>query len=143
MNTLFISFLQINQMSKSENENIAIVGIVLQIAIALSILKVWLLNYNTIVQDFKDFQLPDWLRKVVGAVKMSLSIALIGGIWINWLAIYTSIVIGVLMAGAILSHYFAGHSFKKSIEAVIVFILCVAVIYINTKYQYQNYILGK
>lgn len=142
MFTIFIPFLQVKQTSLTSFENIAIIGIVLQIAIALSVLKVWIFEYSTIKSDFKDFNLPDWLRNFIGAVKVLLSVGIIAGIWINWLAIYVSVTIGAIMVGAICAHYFAGHTFKKSFEAVLVLILCVAVAYLNISYHYQEYILS-
>ena len=131
MITLFIPFLQANTAELKSLENIAIIGIVLQIAIALSILKVWVIQYNTIKADFIAFNLPDWLRNFIGAVKILLSVGIIAGIWINWLAIYVSVMIAAIMVGAIIAHYFAGHTFKKSFEAVLVLMLCLAVIYLN------------
>ena len=142
MITLFIPFLQANTAELKSLENIAIIGIVLQIAIALSILKVWVIQYNTIKADFIAFNLPDWLRNFIGAVKILLSVGIIAGIWINWLAIYVSVMIAAIMVGAIIAHYFAGHTFKKSFEAVLVLMLCLAVIYLNINYHYQAYILS-
>lgn len=139
---LYLLFLQANPAELKSLENIAIIGIVLQIAIALSILKVWVIQYNTIKEDFKSFNLPDWLRNFIGTVKILLSVGIIAGIWLNWLAIYVSIMIAALMIGAITAHYFAGHTFKKSFEAVLVLMLCLAVIYLNINYHYQAYILS-
>ncbi len=139
---LYLLFLQANPAELKSLENIAIIGIVLQISIALSILKVWVIQYNTIKEDFKSFNLPDWLRNFIGTVKILLSVGIIAGIWLNWLAIYVSIMIAALMIGAITAHYFAGHTFKKSFEAVLVLMLCLAVIYLNINYHYQAYILS-
>ena len=141
MFNIFIPFLQAKSTEINNLENIAILGIVLQIAIALSILKVWIIQYSSIKADFKSYNLPDWLRNFIGAVKIMLSIGLIAGIWINWLALYVSLMIAAIMIGAIIAHYFAGHTFKKSSEAVLIFILCIAVAYLNITYHYQEYIL--
>ncbi len=142
MFTIFIPFLQAKSTDLQHLENIAIIGIILQIVVALSVLKVWVIQYNTIKADFKTFNLPDWLRNFIGAIKILLSIALIAGIWVNWLAIYVSISIAGIMIGAICAHYFAGHTFKKSFEAVLVLILCLAIAYLNINYHYQAYILS-
>ncbi len=142
MTTLFIPLLQVYTTELKSLENIAIIGIVLQIVIALSILKVWVIKFSTIKADFKAFNLPDWLRNLIGTVKILLSVGIIAGIWINWLAIYVSVMIGALMIGAICAHYFAGHSFKKSLEALIVLLLCLGVAYLNITYRYQDYILS-
>ena len=134
--------LQVNSQGFFTLENIAIIGIVCQFAIALSVLKIWVIKYKSIVADFKEFKLPDWIRKVIGTSKLLLCVALIVGIWINWLAIYVSIIIGILMIGAIFAHYYAGHTFKRSFEAVLIFILCVIVAYLNIRFHYQDYYMS-
>ncbi len=140
MLTHFFPILQITKTGFFDNiENIAMVGIICQLAIAIAILKVWVIRYKSIVADFKEFNLPDWLRNLVGASKLSLCIVLIAGIWINIVAIISSIAIAVLMIGAIFAHYYAKHSFKKSFEAIVVLILCIIVVYLNMNYHYQSY----
>jgi hypothetical protein len=44
---------------------------VLKILILVSVLFVWVVRYENVVSEFKQFQLPDWLRDFVGIVKIS------------------------------------------------------------------------
>ena len=48
-----------------------------KVIIIVSILYVWLVRYNNIVEEFKAFNLPEWLRDFVGIIKISSSIFLL------------------------------------------------------------------
>ena len=46
--------------------------IFLQALVAASIFFVWVVRYNNIIQEFKQYGLPHWLRDLVGVLKLSL-----------------------------------------------------------------------
>jgi hypothetical protein len=65
---------------------------ILQIVVGLSILNVWILqkekptkwrggNATTILEEFQVYGLPVWMCYVIGALKVTLAIALLAAIW--------------------------------------------------------------
>ena len=50
---------------------------VLKLIIISSIFFVWFIRYSNIVEEFKFYKLPDWLRDLVGILKISFSLMLI------------------------------------------------------------------
>ena len=54
---------------------------VLQVVTASSILFVWVVRYDNIITEFQQYQLPVWLRDMVGILKLSFSIMLLAGIY--------------------------------------------------------------
>jgi hypothetical protein len=49
---------------------------ILKIIIFSSVLFVWVIRYQNIVVEFKQFQYPDWLRDLVGILKITFVIML-------------------------------------------------------------------
>ena len=49
---------------------------ILQVITASSILFVWVVRYENIITEFQQYQLPVWLRDMVGILKLSFSIML-------------------------------------------------------------------
>ena len=43
-----------------------------QIIIAISIVIVWVFRFDNIIKEFKEYELPDLIRNIVGATKISL-----------------------------------------------------------------------
>ena len=54
---------------------------ILQIITATSILFVWIVRYENIIKEFQQYQLPVWLRDLVGIIKISFAIMLLVGIY--------------------------------------------------------------
>ena len=113
--------------------------VVLQVILALGLLNVWLVrggrssayrggSANTIAEEFAAYGLPDWFRKVVGALKIGSAIALIAGIWLPALVAPTVVLVSVLMLGALSMHAKVGDPIRKSIPALLVLGLCVAIL---------------
>ncbi len=119
-------------------QNIQIVVIVLQFIIALSILNVWVFQYETIVVQFKEFNLPVWLRNAVGWTKAVFCIVLLAGIWVWQLAVVGALAIGMLMVFAILTHLRAKDPFYKIFPAIVLFALCLAVAFLCYQYKFKG-----
>lgn len=68
--------------------------------VAASIFFVWVVRYANIVEEFKHHGLPDWLRDLVGILKMTFSLLLLIGIGRGHFAVIGGIGIAVLMAAA-------------------------------------------
>ena len=49
---------------------------ILSIFVFGSIIFVWGIRYNNIKDEFKNFQLPNWLRDLVGILKLSFAVML-------------------------------------------------------------------
>ena len=45
----------------------------LKILVGVSILFVWVVRYHNIVEEFKLYHLPDWLRDLVGILKITFA----------------------------------------------------------------------
>ena len=72
---------------------------ILQIITASSVLFVWVVRYNNIIDEFERYKLSAWLRDLVGILKISFAIMLIIGIFIEKFKI--------LGAGGLLIHMIA------------------------------------
>ena len=66
-----------------------------QAIIAISICYVWIICYDNIVLEFKQYGISDLMRNLVGAVKIALSTLLVAGIWNPELVVIPAL----LMAG--------------------------------------------
>ncbi len=71
-----------------------------QVVIALSILLVWVVRFPNVVKEFHEYGLPDWVRTVVGATKISLATLLIAGIWYPRLVLVPALMMALLMVAA-------------------------------------------
>ena len=55
-------------------------SVCLQALVAASVFFVWVVRYANIIQEFKQYGLPDWLRDLVGVLKMTLALLLLIGV---------------------------------------------------------------
>ena len=96
-------------------EAILQVKMVLKIIVGLSLLNVWLLQYNkpsrwrggdakTMLQEFDVYGLGSTMCYVVGFLKVVFALALIASIWFVDLERVASYVLGLLLTGSILMH---------------------------------------
>ena len=79
-------------------------NITLQVLVAASIFFVWVVRYDNIIREFKQYGLPDWLRDVVGILKMTFALLLLLGIQRASLALIGSLGIAGLMGSAFAVH---------------------------------------
>ncbi len=78
--------------------------IALQALVAASIFFVWVVRYANIIQEFKQYGLPDWLRDLVGILKLTFALLLLIGIERRPFAVAGGLGIAVLMACAFFMH---------------------------------------
>jgi hypothetical protein len=88
-----------------------------QIIIALSIVIVWVFRFDNIVLEFKQYGLPDLVRNMVGAAKISMSTLLIAGIWFPSLVLIPAAVIAFLMLCALYAHFSVSNPLQKYLPA--------------------------
>jgi len=98
-----------------------------QIIIALSIVVVWVFRFNNIVKEFKQYGIPDLLRNMVGAAKISLSTLLITGIWYPQLVLIPAMLMAILMACAQIAHIRLKNPWFKFLPSFFLLVLSIFV----------------
>ncbi|WP_432410643.1 DoxX family protein [Rasiella sp. SM2506] len=115
--------------------------IILKVVVAVSLLNVWLIQYNkptqwrggnaqNIVEEFKVYGLPVWMCYVVGFLKVTSSIALIASIWFPVLEFPAAATLAVLLAGSISMHLKISDLLKKSFPAALFLSMCLLIIFL-------------
>ena len=79
-------------------------AIALQLLVAASIFFVWVVRYDNVVDEFKQYGLPPWSRDLVGILKLTFSLMLLVGIERLPFALFGSVGIAILMAAAFVTH---------------------------------------
>ncbi len=113
--------------------------IVFQAVIALSVLKVWLINFNrssrwrggnamSMREEFEAYGLPDWFLYMVGFLKVAFSFGLLAGIWFPELVVISAAGIAFFMFFAILMHIKLKDSIVKSIPAITFLTLSILIV---------------
>ena len=106
-----------------------ILFLVSKVLLSVSLFYVWVVRYENIKKEFIDYELPSWLRDLVGILKLSFSIMIISNdknlVWIGSMGII------VLMIGALTTHFKVNNPLQKMIPAITLSILCLLIIYFN------------
>lgn len=113
--------------------------ILINLIIALTLLNVWLLRFNkktiyrgrdanSMKEEFTVYGLPLWFMYFIGLSKIILAVLLILGIWISKLNFYSYIVLSILMIGAIIMHFRVKDPIVKSVPAISVLTLLLALL---------------
>lgn len=105
--------------------------IFLQALVAASVFSVWVVRYPNIIQEFKHFGLPDWLRDMVGVLKLTFSLLLLIGVERKPVAVAGGIGIAVLMLAAFVTHLRVKSPVVKMLPSLTLLILSVVVAWIN------------
>ena len=88
----------------------------LKIVSGVAIFFVWVVRYDNIKKEFQDYQLPTWLRDLVGILKISFAVML--QFPNQQLAIIGASGITLLMLGAVTTHIRLKSPFRKYIASV-------------------------
>lgn len=94
-----------------------------QIIIAISIAYVWIIRYDNIVKEFKQYGIPDLLRNLVGASKIALSTLLVVGIWYPELVLIPALLMAGLMICAQIAHLKVKNPIFKFVPSFILLLL--------------------
>jgi uncharacterized membrane protein YphA (DoxX/SURF4 family) len=111
-----------------------IVGGIAQVAAALWILNVWILRFNketeyragdskNMVEEFTAYGFPAKAVYLVGAVKITLSLLLLAGFWVEGVTQPAAAGLALIMLGAIGMHVRVGDRPKKAMPAISVLVL--------------------
>jgi membrane associated rhomboid family serine protease len=105
--------------------------IVLQALVAASIFFVWVVRYDNIIQEFKQYGLPDWLRDLVGILKLTFALLLLLGIQRASLAMIGSLGIAGLMGCAFVMHLRVKNPVFKMLPSLALLALSLAIAVVN------------
>ncbi len=123
-----------------------IVIMALQGIVGLSILNVWLIQYNkatrwrggkatNILEEFREYGLPTWSCYVIGTLKVVLAIMLIVAIWYPDLKLVAASGLAILLAGSISMHFRINDPLIKSFPAALFMLICLVIIFTdNTEF---------
>ena len=105
-------------------ENIAILA---QLIIAISILVVWVFRFDNIVVEFKQYDLSDIVRSMVGASKIALATLLVVGIFYEEVVFISALLMAFLMVCAQIAHIKVKNPLSKYIPSFLLLILSLFV----------------
>jgi uncharacterized membrane protein YphA (DoxX/SURF4 family) len=109
-----------------------------QIVAALGIVNVWVVRFGratafrggdakSLSEEFRVYGLPPWSVGVIGSLKLLCAALLVVGIWLPALTRPAAVVLGALMAGAILMHLKVKDPVRKSLPALGMLALCLLI----------------
>ena len=115
--------------------------IALKIIVALSLLNVWLIQYNkptkwrggnaqNILEEFKAYGLPGWSCYLIGFLKVTLAIVLLASIWFPFLENPAALGLAILLLGSIIMHLKISDPLFKSFPAFLFLVMCVAIYFL-------------
>lgn len=105
--------------------------ILLQALVAASIFFVWVVRYNNIIQELKQYGVPDWLRDLVGILKLTFALLLLLGIQRASLAVIGSFGIAGLMASAFAMHLRVKNPVSKMLPSLTLLLLSLTIAVVN------------
>ena len=107
-------------------------SIAAQIIIAVSIIIVWVFRFDNIVKEFKQYQISDLLRNMVGTSKIAISTLLIAGIWYPALVLIPALIMAFLMICAQIAHIKVKNPFIKYVPSFCLLLLSLFVVYVHS-----------
>ncbi|MGO4817594.1 DoxX family protein [Flavobacterium sp. W22_SRS_FP1] len=98
-----------------------------QLVIAISVGFVWIFRFDNIVKEFKQYDLSDLTRNIVGASKIALSTLLITGIWFPVLVFIPALLMAFLMVCAQFFHFKVKNPWIKHLPSLLLLALSLFV----------------
>ena len=89
---------------------------IVKVLISVGLFFVWVVRYNNIVEEFKIYNLPDWVRDSVGIFKLTCAF-LLQSSQIE-LVIFSNITLILLMLIAIMTHLRIKNTLQNMIPAI-------------------------
>lgn len=105
----------------------SVLVVLAQIIIALSIVVVWVFRFDNIVKEFNQYGLPDLVRNLVGAAKISLATLLVAGIWFPQLVLVPALTMAFLMICAQGAHIKSRNPWYKYVPSFLLLLLSLFV----------------
>ena len=109
--------------------------------IATTVLNVWLLRFNkptiyrggqakSMLEEFAAYGLSETFVYLIGGLKVVAALGLIGGFFYKKLIVPSSLVIAVLMVGAIFMHFKVQDTAIKFLPATLMLLCSLGVLYL-------------
>jgi hypothetical protein len=99
--------------------------------VAASIFFVWVVRYREIIEEFKLYELPTWLRDLVGILKLSFALMLFSND--IYVTILGALGITFLMAAAVYTHVRVNNPFHKMLPAFSLIVLNLIIAFYTYK----------
>lgn len=100
-------------------------SMIAQLIVAVSVVIVWVFRFDNIVKEFKQYDLNDLTRTIVGTTKIVLATLLVVGIWYPELVLIPALLMAGLMLVAQYFHFKVNNPFQKRVPALFLLILCL------------------
>ena len=101
----------------------------LKIITLVSVLFVWVIRYDNIIQEFKQYELPNWLRDFVGIMKI-ICVVLINFSTPN-LSKLGAVGLALLMAAAMFTHLRVKNPLHKMLPSSTLFSISLALYFLT------------
>ncbi len=112
---------------------------IFQVVIALSVIRVWTMNFNkpsrwrgggarNMKEEFMVYGLPSWVMYSVGTLKVTFSVGLLAGLWIPELVKFSASGIAIMMFFAIIMHVKIKDPLIRSIPAITFMVLSILIV---------------
>ena len=108
-------------------------SIIAQVIIALSIAYVWVIRFDNIEKEFKQYGLSNLTRTMVGYAKIVLATLLFAGIWYPDLVLIPALLIAFLMLSAQYFHFKVNNPWQKRVPSLLLLALCLFVAAVSLK----------
>jgi hypothetical protein len=100
-----------------------VLSVIAQLIVAVSVLIVWVFRFDNIVKEFKQYELSDLTRMIVGATKIASATLLIVGIWYPSLVLIPALVMAFLMLSAQYFHFKVNNPWLKRLPSLFFMLL--------------------
>ncbi len=100
---------------------------VAQVAIALSVMFVWVTRLSNVEREFREYHLPDLVRNLVGVTKIAAATLLVAGLWFPALVFPAAVTMGAFMLCAQYFHFKVRHPVAKYLPSFVLLVMCVYV----------------
>jgi hypothetical protein len=97
---------------------------VAQVVVALSVFFVWVVRLSNVEREFREYQLPDLVRNLVGAIKIAAATLLVAGLWFPALVFPAAVTMGGFMLCAQYFHFSVRHPLVKYLPSFALLALC-------------------
>ena len=94
---------------------------ILKIVVLSSVIFVWVVRYQNIIEEFKFYKYPNWLRDIVGILKISFVILIVSSD--PFQVQVGSAGIALLMLAALFTHFRVKNPFPKMLPSMSLLVL--------------------
>jgi uncharacterized membrane protein YphA (DoxX/SURF4 family) len=122
---------------------------VLMAVVSITVLNVWLLRFNkptiyrggqakTMIEEFAAYGLSETFVYVIGGLKVLAALGLVVGFFYKKLIVPSSLVIAVLMVGAIFMHFKVQDAAIKFLPATLMLLCSMGVLYLVNRRSVES-----